>query len=83
MSKAQEYEVVITYKPVKGPVGELMDPRAAWHVKVDGKSVGTSTTINGAQDLLEERGYRVGAFRRRPNKDNRPRFVTTAKRGKK
>lgn len=81
--KTKEHEVTVTYKPVKGPAEELMQPRIAWHVKVDGRLLGVATTIHRAQDLLEEHGYKVGAFRRRPRHDGRPRFVAIAKKGKK
>lgn len=84
MSKIKEYEATIIYKPnskVKG-----MDPSIGWNVKVDGKNLGITQTLNDATNLLLENGYKVWAFRRNPDKHGRPAWratvIKTKKKGK-
>lgn len=78
-SKYTEHEVEITYKPVTGRE-EMMSPVIAWHVKVDGSKLGIANTMSEASRILQDKGYMMGAFRRRPQKNDRPRYVARATR---
>jgi len=79
-SKYTEHEVEITYKPVPVSARDMMDPVIAWYVKVDDKKVGIVKTMSEASALLQDSGYMLGAFRRRPQKNDRPRYVAKATR---
>jgi hypothetical protein len=79
--KHTEHEATITYKPT-GRVTS-MTPAIGWHVKVDGEKIGVASTLNEATTLLYENGYKVWAFRRSPNKNNRPAWRATVIKKKK
>jgi hypothetical protein len=71
--KHTESEVVVTYKKKRGrPSG--LDPLVAWHIELDGESVGYSTSLNGVSSILYDMGWKVWAYRRTPDKKGRPKF---------
>lgn len=74
--KQKEHEVVVTYKPNKRRK-DRMDPMVSWHIELDDKYVGRSTTLSGVSALLWEMGYSIWAFRRYPHKNDRPRYRAT------
>lgn len=75
--KIYEAEVVVTYKPLKTRSDDMMQPVVAWHVKVDGKHIGTAPTLSGVTRVLEEHGYKAWAFRRNNRPDDRPEYKAT------
>lgn len=75
-NKRKEHEVVVTYKRKRGrPSGS--DPMVAWHIELDDKHIGASTTLNGVSSILYDMGYKVWAFRRQADKKGRPKFRAT------
>lgn len=76
-NKRKEYEVVVTYKSRRRGSNGL-DPMASWHIELDNEHIGNSATLNGVSSILYDMGYKVWAYRRRPDKKGRPKFVTTA-----
>ena len=77
MSKnTKQHEVVVTYKKKRGrPSG--IDPMIAWQIVLDGEHVGYATTLNSVSSILYDMGYKTWAFRRCPDKKDRPRYKAT------
>ena len=75
--KIYEAEVIVTYKPISPDPDDMMEPTIVWHIRVDGKKIGTAPTLTGVTRVLEEHGYKAWAFRRNNRPDDRPEYKAT------